>query len=491
MEMTSPKVGDRISVGQCHATVKFAGILPVWGPETVALGVEWDDPTRGKNSGELNGVKYFKVSVDGAGLFLKASNTKIVAGVSCMDAILGRYASEENETALQEKIQFGLKIVENYGFERLNVILRNIQNLKTVMLDKQNVGFAGDLCEFPEAEYLDLSFNLLLSWDELQQILGSFQNIRSLNLNANRFSGNCDLDLPHGLAELYLASCSITVDQVNSVNLGKIEKLVLAGNKWTTDDVNRLKVPFLLLFLDLSFNEITEIPENIRQSSIQHLVLSDNRVCELQPHLSFLNVISVDLRFNSFLSWDFVDVLNLVFPNMASLRLDGNPIFSEMSSEELTVDVIARIGGFENERLSSKLARLNGSAISPEEIRNAELYFVLKVKLGKIPYQNQKRWELLLKKYNLSLSTSAEPENSRQLKLEVLTENGDELFTRTFLKNNSVLRLKGVISKHLKTSCLRIQLHYFVNDSKHFLHDDIASLQSYFLSNQKVYVSLN
>lgn len=489
--MTTFTIGDRLSVDQCHATVKFAGTLPVWGPETVALGVEWDDPTRGKNNGDLNGVQYFKVSVDGAGLFLKASNKKIKAGVSCMDAILGRYASEENETALQEQIQFGLKIVENYGFERLNVILRNIQSLKNVMLDKQNVGFAGDLCEFSMAEYLDLSFNLLLSWDELQQILGKFGNVRSLNLNGNRFSGTYKLDLPNRLTELYLASCGITVDQVNSINLEKIEKLVLAGNKWTSDDVNKLNIPSLLLCLDLSFNDITEIPENIHQSSIQHLVLANNRICEIQSHLWFPNVVSIDLRFNSFLSWDFVDMLNLVFPNMISLRLDGNPVFSGLSPEELTMDVIARIGGFENENLSSKLVRLNGSVISPEEVRNAELYFILKVKLGKLQYQNQKRWDSLLKQYNLSLSLSAEPENSRILKLEVLTENGNELFTRTFLKNNSVLRLKGVISKHLKTSCLRIQLHYFVNDSKHFMHDDIASLQSYFLSNQKVYVSLN
>lgn len=51
-------VNQRRSYNGDLCTVRYVG--KVEGTTGDWLGVEWDDPTRGKHSGEHNGVRYFK-----------------------------------------------------------------------------------------------------------------------------------------------------------------------------------------------------------------------------------------------------------------------------------------------------------------------------------------------------------------------------------------------------------------------------------------------
>jgi len=50
-------VGQRVSFKSALCTIRYIG--PVEGIEKEWLGVEWDDPKRGKHNGENNGKKYF------------------------------------------------------------------------------------------------------------------------------------------------------------------------------------------------------------------------------------------------------------------------------------------------------------------------------------------------------------------------------------------------------------------------------------------------
>ncbi|VDM67084.1 unnamed protein product [Strongylus vulgaris] len=54
------QVGDRILVGEYAATVRYIG--NVAGHPGVWVGVEWDDPSRGKHDGLVNGIRYFTTS---------------------------------------------------------------------------------------------------------------------------------------------------------------------------------------------------------------------------------------------------------------------------------------------------------------------------------------------------------------------------------------------------------------------------------------------
>lgn len=57
-EMTSKfYVGQRLSYQKALCTVRYVGLVD--GTEKEWLGVEWDDPLRGKHDGELKGKRYF------------------------------------------------------------------------------------------------------------------------------------------------------------------------------------------------------------------------------------------------------------------------------------------------------------------------------------------------------------------------------------------------------------------------------------------------
>ena len=49
--------GQRLSYGGALCTIRYVG--EVAGTSGVWLGVEWDDPTRGKHSGRHKGHRYF------------------------------------------------------------------------------------------------------------------------------------------------------------------------------------------------------------------------------------------------------------------------------------------------------------------------------------------------------------------------------------------------------------------------------------------------
>jgi dynactin complex subunit len=49
--------GQRLSYSGALCTVKYIG--PVSGTKGDWLGIEWDDPNRGKHNGSHNGIKYF------------------------------------------------------------------------------------------------------------------------------------------------------------------------------------------------------------------------------------------------------------------------------------------------------------------------------------------------------------------------------------------------------------------------------------------------
>ena len=57
--MTSnlPSIGTRISHSGYIGTIRYVG--PVDGTNGLWLGVEWDDPKRGKHDGSRDGRRYF------------------------------------------------------------------------------------------------------------------------------------------------------------------------------------------------------------------------------------------------------------------------------------------------------------------------------------------------------------------------------------------------------------------------------------------------
>lgn len=57
MTASPPRIGTRIFLAGHIGTIKFVG--SVHGTAGTWLGVEWDDPQRGKHDGAKDGVQYF------------------------------------------------------------------------------------------------------------------------------------------------------------------------------------------------------------------------------------------------------------------------------------------------------------------------------------------------------------------------------------------------------------------------------------------------
>jgi dynactin complex subunit len=58
MQVGMNGIGSRVQIFKDHATVRYIG--PVIGQEGTWVGVEWDDPSRGKHDGATGGFKYFE-----------------------------------------------------------------------------------------------------------------------------------------------------------------------------------------------------------------------------------------------------------------------------------------------------------------------------------------------------------------------------------------------------------------------------------------------
>lgn len=58
---TGHYIGQRLSFSSALCTVRYIGT--VLGTKGEWLGVEWDDPRRGKHGGEHDGVRYFECKI--------------------------------------------------------------------------------------------------------------------------------------------------------------------------------------------------------------------------------------------------------------------------------------------------------------------------------------------------------------------------------------------------------------------------------------------
>lgn len=54
----SIRVGRRVCIGTYFGVARYVGPIPE--TESIWVGIEWDDSSRGKHDGVHNGVRYFK-----------------------------------------------------------------------------------------------------------------------------------------------------------------------------------------------------------------------------------------------------------------------------------------------------------------------------------------------------------------------------------------------------------------------------------------------
>lgn len=456
-------INDRIKVDNDLGTVRYIGQVEQWG-DIVAFGIEWDDATRGKNNGNIGSKQYFIPTVNRSASFIKLSSSKICKRVSVKEALEHTYGIEDNR--IVENIRIGNKVVENHGFDKLNQFNAVFHQLESVSLDNKAI-YKSDIITLPCVKSLDLSFNLFTSIAEIWLIVDQLPQLEELNINGNRILEFCPPKVTHRLVTLKLAATRITTDDLNTYILGKfpgLQNLVISSNNYSEVTLPKLK------YVDLSFNNLTVIPN----LDVESLNISDNRINAIYGTYTMKDL---DLRHNCIKLLRFIDDIYENF-QLESLRINSNPVFDNMPEDEMEIHVISRLN-------NTQLKKLNGSKLTPEQVTNAELFYVSKIKSGEIELTTSK-WDILKQKYHVDKNIVFKKE-SPILHLSIYKAGGDLVLERDVLHDYTILRIKGLVSKSLGISILKFQLFYHVNETyKQYLDQEISQLKDYSFNNPQI-----
>ncbi|EJU00772.1 hypothetical protein DACRYDRAFT_54053 [Dacryopinax primogenitus] len=158
--MSLPAIGTRLSLSSHLGTVAYTG--PVAGTSGEWIGVEWDDPSRGKHDGLHKGVQYFTCRVEGAGSFIRPGSG-IHYGESFISALVKKYADpststapetgnehEEKEETVLLGSSLGLITVQAPNIGKVRQRLAQLDRLREVSLDGEGVSHPGGAQELRE-----------------------------------------------------------------------------------------------------------------------------------------------------------------------------------------------------------------------------------------------------------------------------------------------------------------------------------------------------
>ncbi|KAE8339888.1 hypothetical protein BDV24DRAFT_175863 [Aspergillus arachidicola] len=411
-------VNQRRSYNGELCTIRYAG--KVAGTTGEWLGVEWDDPTRGKHSGEHQGVRYFtcKSKHPTAGSFVRPSRAADKPR-SFLEALREKYASEFEEEAARRKlgdaasgdalhkpIAISGKVVEEVGFDKIRKQLAELQELKIVLLDGLLV--AGVLAHEGSAEQvqsvckeieqtcpkiieLDLSRNLLSRWRDVASICDSLKRLKTLKLNGNRMNPVDEGLKFERITELQLDDTLLSWDEISALTyqISSLATLIASANQISSISSPLSSTITTLTLEDNEISSLSSLRRLMSLDSLNRLSLRGNQIDkiyesssdEASPLRFSNNLQSVDLSRNRIDSWHFVNQLPLVFPGLQTLRISGNPLHDQpvgpsivtgLPEKTMTVDeaymlTLSRI---------ASLKMLNYGTITEKDRSNAELYYL-------------------------------------------------------------------------------------------------------------------
>ncbi|KAI8989734.1 hypothetical protein BD414DRAFT_414676 [Trametes punicea] len=445
MSSDLPSVGTRL----CHSghlgTVRYVGAVE--GTTGIWLGVEWDDPKRGKHDGVKDGKRYFTCLVPHSGSFLRPS-AAISYGVTFLTALSVKYVDVPRGDVSSERIVLGSSggaiEVEAIGLDKVRSKLARLERLREVSLDNECVsksdpsGEVGRTC--PGIRGLDLSKNLIPDWDVVAAITVELRELRSLSLNQNRLRPlerlSCGTTAFQKLEELQLNATLMTWEDFLSIleYMPSLRVVELGYNRLhtlhqeTTPGIQHRhrrhhraveSVNFDGNFLD-SFADVCAAMRVF--SSLQRLVLTSNCLGEIGPPPGTHQESSegspvralkhLALAFNRIATWRDIDMLPRWCSQLESLTLAGNPLFDDPPHKPHARQfAIAKI---------PSLKLLDGATISPKERNDSELLYLSYISKQALSVDEKRaehpQWEALCSKHGLSSApTSSTPQETQDI----------------------------------------------------------------------------
>ncbi|KAL2125284.1 hypothetical protein VTJ04DRAFT_1649 [Mycothermus thermophilus] len=422
------RIGERRSYDGALCTVRYIG--EVAGTTGSWLGVEWDDPSRGKHDGQHKGVRYFtcKSRSPTAASFVRPTRVPDPSQ-SFLAALQHKYAGDPDEDKKKQppvRLVFSGKVAEEVGFDKVRQKQARLDELQYVMLDGLRIDRPGgeeegqrigEVC--PRIKELDLSRNLFERFGTVGEICRELRGLRSLRVNGNRFQdvlndesfkfiqGSFD-----GVTDLALEDTLLSWPELVHIASHFPSLTALhAGSNQLSSLTPTPSAPFFstLVSLHLEFNDFASLSALSPLSSLpalKNLFLKGNRIFAIsdsEPAVAPTTAFSpslhhLDLSYNQISRWSFVDALPAAFPGLTSLRITHNPLYSDPDIDEstrtdptpatITSDGQKRGGGGvskSDEAFMLTIARLpslrvlNFSTISAADRADAEMFYLSRI----------------------------------------------------------------------------------------------------------------
>lgn len=189
--------GRRSSYEGRLCSIRWYGSLP--GTVGKWLGVEWDDPSRGKHNGTFKSKKVFTcLYSDKAGSFIRPER-KADSERTVLQAIRDKYEFQHqaSDGEFPDIVVISGKVAEEVGFDKIAQQQAQLAKLKVVLIDRMAVyglcprgsskeRVASSIQELaavcPNITELDLSYNLIDSWSEIVSICHALPKLSILKV---------------------------------------------------------------------------------------------------------------------------------------------------------------------------------------------------------------------------------------------------------------------------------------------------------------------
>ncbi|KFU89553.1 Tubulin-specific chaperone E [Chaetura pelagica] len=376
-------LGCRILCGPEYGTVRYVGSVPptagIW------LGVEWDDPQRGKHDGTYEGTQYFKCRHPRGGSFIRPNKANF--GVDFLTAVRDRYGlngEQHVQHGTENTVIFGKKTVEFVGMDSIAEKQSQLNQLVDISVRECAVSHAGQKEEIGRTcaniRHINLSKNLISSWETVTAVASQVQNLETLIISENKMkfpsTSISESNVFSKLRILALNQTEITWTEVLLCAPGwpVLEELYLASNNITVlerpDNVLQT-----LKLLDLSDNQLldgNQLHLIAHLPRLEHLILRNTGISSIHfPDAGFgcktkmfPSLKRLAINDNKISQWSSINELDKL-PSLQSLQCHNNPLMdTEKNPETLRQLIIAKI---------SQLEVLNKCEILPVERKGAEL----------------------------------------------------------------------------------------------------------------------
>nr|CCA14987.1 tubulinspecific chaperone E putative [Albugo laibachii Nc14] len=425
------RIGDRIQDAKGDfGTIRYIGpIVTSKDPSAIHYGIEWDNECDEKNREFQDGsivdpstnerIHYFTKTKHHSCSFLEASNMEEEGALqrqSLIQALFKRYAvsdskisdatpqisqndwNQTNDVVVIERVptcaKGTTKPIELVGAQKIRSQqkLEVLEQATLVQSRIDSIGIESDLSLrslTPKLQELNLSFNLLHSWQEILEILQDLPSLKILNLNGNRLhipDSKSDSDTFPSFPELKVLALNqtmipwkILIDFV-VCSFPLLEELYFCENRLQDEDFRLIPdlkshLPCLRV-LDLSNNAISTwsiLADNIGPLPVlSNLILNDTKISTLvtppKPD-SFQKLKTLSITNSQIDSWRSIDALN-EFPVFETLRFNNAPLIAPMSLAEARMLIIARVGN---------LKQYNGSQVLEKERQDDERMYLQRI----------------------------------------------------------------------------------------------------------------